>query len=185
MTIDPIWTPETQQRVFRRLLSAMARPATLWDLSDIHGSDPSWKAVLATLVDGSVNLSDPHGLLDERSWQFLQAVASSPDKAGYILADGALNATYDPFPGRLESPESGATIILCVSRLGQSGACLACSGPGIEDTQDLLVSGLASQWLDKRLQWNENFPLGVDFILADDRQIAALPRTTRVKRKEA
>ena len=184
MTIDPIWTPETQQRVFRLLLNAMARPATLCDLSDLIGSEPSWKVVLATLVDGSVNLSDPNGLLDDRSWQFLQAVASSPDKAGYILADGASNPKYEPFLGSLEGPEGGATIILYVPRLGESGACLVCSGPGIENTQNLFISGLARQWLEKRLQWNESFPLGVDYILADDQRITALPRTTRVKSKE-
>ncbi len=185
MTIDAIWTPETQQRVFHRLLNAMARPATLWDISDIIGGEPSWKAALATLIDGSVNLSDPNNMLDDRSWKFFQAAAASPDKAGYIVADGTSQPKFEPFSGSLESPENGATIILCVSRLGESGPCLTCSGPGIEDTYDLVLSGLSAQWIEKRGQWNKNFPLGVDFILADDRRIAALPRTTRVKIKEA
>lgn len=181
MTIDSIWTPETQQRVFRRLVNAMARPATLWDLSDLIGNKPSWEAVLSTLVDGSVYLSDPNDLLDDQSWQFFQAGASAPEKAGYILANGASHPKYEPKLGSLESPEDGATLLLCVARLGGSGTLLTCSGPGIKNTHDLCVHGLAPLWLKRRLQWNKGFPLGVDFILADDQSIAALPRTTHVK----
>jgi alpha-D-ribose 1-methylphosphonate 5-triphosphate synthase subunit PhnH len=184
MTIDPIWTPQTQQLVFRRLFNAMARPASLWQLQDLTEEAPAWKAVLATLVDGAVSLSDPDGLLDRHTRQLLQAPDSVPEKAGYILAHATNAPRYEPFTGTLESPETGATCLLQVAHLGESGLCLHCQGPGIKDKQKLLVAGLAAEWLVKRRQWNQSFPLGVDFILADEERITALPRTTQIIQKE-
>jgi alpha-D-ribose 1-methylphosphonate 5-triphosphate synthase subunit PhnH len=184
MTIDPIWTPETQQKVFRRLFNAMARPATIWQLSDLLRTAPAWQAVLATLVDGAVSLSDPCGLLDRHTRHLLQVPDAAPEKAGYIVADAADAPGYEPFTGTLESPETGATCLLRVARLGEGGLCLRCQGPGIEAEQRLFVAGLAAEWLVRRRRWNLSFPLGVDLILADDERVAALPRTTQVFQQE-
>lgn len=183
MTSDPFLSAETQQRVFRRLLTAMARPGMALDFSDLLDSAPVYQAVLATLVDGTVLLSDPNGLLDARCWQFLQAVACAPEKAAYIIADGGSRPDFEPRLGTLESPEFGATIILTVPRLGSGSQCLTCSGPGIEKTQDLCMNGLHPQWLLQRKRWNAYFPLGVDFLFADACRIAALPRTARLAEK--
>ncbi len=181
MTIDPIWSPEIQQRLFRRLFTAMARPGTILDLSDLLNREQAWKAVLATLVDGTVQLSDPNGMLDAPSWRLMQAVACSPEKAVYIVAEGASGPDFEPSLGTLDSPEFGSTILITVSRIGGSaGQCLTSRGPGIEHSQDLSVEGLHPQWLSRRKKWNACFPLGVDFLLADHRRIAALPRTTQL-----
>lgn len=183
MTIDPIWSAETQQRVFRRLLTAMARPGISSDLSDLLDSEPACKAVLATLVDGMAPLSDPNQMLDERAWQFLQATACTPEKAAFIIAQGGYEPNFEPALGTLDSPEYGATIILSVARVGGGSQCLSCSGPGIETTQDLYVEGLNLEWLQRRRSWNAYFPLGVDFLMADPCRVAALPRTTCLNEK--
>ncbi len=180
MTIDPIWSPDTQQRVFRRLFNAMASPATIWTLADVLQAEPAWKAVLAVLADGMVALSDPHGMLDDRMRQFSQAVVGSPENAAYIVADGRRGPQFEPALGTLESPEQGATILLIATRLGAEGLCVTCTGPGIETRRRLCVQGLDPQWLERRRRWNKCFPLGVDYLIADDERIAALPRTTRV-----
>lgn len=181
LALDPIWMPDIQQTNFRSMLDAMARPGTCHRLGKTPSDGPAVLAVLATLLDAEVSLADPHKLLREDDWPMLQAVRVATELADYLVCDGGRIPDITPKIGTLSSPEQSATLILVVRALGRGDTLLNLSGPGIEHTCSQRISGLNRQWLDIREDWICAFPLGVDLILADETQIVALPRTTRVE----
>lgn len=182
-----VWQPFVQQRVFRRLMEAFAYPGRIEEIAAANEPVDALTAVLATLLDGEVSLADPEGLVAGEYWPRLEAKAAAPEKADFILAQGARAVSIEPRLGSLESPERSATLILRVAALGQ-GAAYGLSGPGVNGEDDsraseLRVTGLDPAWLAAREGWVSAFPLGVDFILVDDGRAAALPRTTRIAMK--
>jgi len=96
-----------------------------------------------------------------------------------VTATGAPN--FEQKLGTVPSPENSAAIVLLVDKLGEGEHEFKLSGPGIKDSEVLSIKGLHLDWLSNRKNWNRSFPLGVDFILLDDKNIAALPRTTKME----
>lgn len=182
LAIDPVWQADTQQAHFRLLLDAMAYPGRCANLKTLP-TDGGLVAltVLSTLLDAEVSLADPHALLKDDAWKMLQTNSAATDEADYILCAGSQFINFSPKLGSLKSPEQSATLILVVDKLGAGDLKLDLSGPGIQANQILSVTGLTAQWLALREECNVSFPLGVDLILIDDSQIAALPRTTKVE----
>jgi len=178
---DPIWLPEAQQRHFRLLLDAMARPGTCHAISNKPEEGPLVLSVLASLLDAEVSLADPHRLLRSDDWPKLQAASVAVEQADYVVCSGARVPDFTPSLGTLTEPERSATLILVVGQLGRGTSRLTLSGPGIANTATLQIDGLEPQWLDMREDWVSSFPLGVDLILLDEHQVTALPRTTKVE----
>lgn len=181
LTFDPIWQPETQQTHFRLLLEAMSRPGTTQKLSITPKSGPTALAVLATLLDGAVSLADPHGVLSEQDWAMLQTQQKPVEEAEYLLCNGAIAPDFTPRLGTLESPEQSATIILTVESLTHGDTQLKLSGAGIAQTTECSLQGLHPEWINSREEWGYSFPLGIDFILVDQNEVMALPRTSKVE----
>ncbi|MDR2216471.1 MAG: phosphonate C-P lyase system protein PhnH [Nevskiaceae bacterium] len=181
MKIETIWQPETQQRVFRELVEAFSHPGDVRDLEPHVAESNAQRAVLAALMDGEVTLADPHQRISEQDWPLLQARREISEKASYVAASGSQPPDFQPALGSLESPESGAAILLEVEVIGQGQLCLQLSGPGVDGERALHLSGLHEDWLERRAEWVESFPLGVDLLLSDARRIVALPRTTRIR----
>nr|MBF0223586.1 phosphonate C-P lyase system protein PhnH [Desulfobulbaceae bacterium] len=111
MEIDAIWQPANQQRIFRALMEAMARPGSLYDVRPWLGEATAWRGVLASLLDGRTSLADCHGLLDRHDWPMLQASEEQPATADYLLCQGSRLATMKAKVGTLTSPDQSATII--------------------------------------------------------------------------
>ena len=172
------WEPWTQQQVFRQLLDAFSYPGRIAFLPDRKTSS-ALSLVLAALVDHAVSLADPQDLLDTDHWRRLGAQRQAAEQAHFVVARGDLAPAFVPAIGTLESPEQGATILLQVAHLGK-GVPLQLSGPGIDGSAHLLVTGLHGEWLQQHAAWNTAFPLGVDLVLFDTTGVAALPRTTRI-----
>jgi alpha-D-ribose 1-methylphosphonate 5-triphosphate synthase subunit PhnH len=181
LSLDPIWMPDTQQGHFRLLLDAMARPGTCHTLTTVPKEGHSVLAVLTTLLDAEVSLADPHALLRSDDWPMLQTKSATVEQADYVLCDGSRAPNFTPKLGTLPSPEQSATLILVVGELGQGDTHLKLTGPGIANTESLMINGLDTQWLTLREDWVCSFPLGVDLVLVDGGQLAALPRTTKVE----
>ena len=181
LNIDPIWMPDTQQSHFRLLLDAMARPGKCHTLTAVPEDGRSILAVLTTLLDAEVSLADPHTLLRSDDWPMLQTKAAVVEQADYVVCAGSRAPNFTPKLGTLPGPEVSATLILLVDALGEGDTRLKLTGPGIAETGYLLMKGLDKQWLTMREDWVCSFPLGVDFILVDGSQFAALPRTTKVE----
>lgn len=174
-----VWQPFAQQRVFRRLMEAFSYPGRVVEITEANEAADALTAVLATLLDSEVSLADPEGLVSQEDWPRLEARAAKPEQADFILAQGARALGIEPRLGSLESPERSATLILRVAALGQ-GAGYGLSGPGVNGSHALHLSGLDPAWLAARATWNSAFPTGVDLLLVDATRIAALPRTTRI-----
>lgn len=184
MATDDLWLPPMQQLLFRDLLHVFSYPG---QVRASHAAEPmTWLALLAALLDGEVGLADPHGMIPDGQWPMLEALPTPPERAAFIVADGGRAPDFEPRLGSLESPETGATLLLRVAALGQApGAVpLSLSGPGVRDRTGLAVTGLHPGWLEARAGWVAAFPLGVDLLLCDACRFAALPRTTEVQRRD-
>jgi len=180
LTALSIWQAHTQQRLFRRLLEAFAYPGRLLDAAD--SGTTARLAILATLLDGEVDLADPHGLIAPEDGLRLMTSAAAPEQARFVVADAARAPDFTPTQGSLESPEFGATLLLEVEQLG-TGSPLLLTGPGIAAQTRLAVQGLHPEWIARRADWVSAYPLGVDIILCDATHFAALPRTTQIIRE--
>jgi alpha-D-ribose 1-methylphosphonate 5-triphosphate synthase subunit PhnH len=178
--LSGIWAPAVQQRNFRKILGCMARPGTIGCLEGMADGEGGHLALLAVLLDHSVTLADPCNWLTVLERSRLEAPPTDPEKAQYILVPAEQAVSFEPSLGTLASPEFGATIILVGGRIGQGNLRFRLKGPGIAGTTELALAGFAPDWFIRRHVWVQRFPLGVDFILADETRIAALPRTTNI-----
>ncbi|EEA00996.1 phosphonate C-P lyase system protein PhnH [Burkholderia sp. H160] len=171
------WTPLVQQRAFRRILDAFSYPGRICELETQAAH--VLPLMLATLADPATTLADPCGLVGAADRQRLGAKSASADLAQFVVMPGSQLPAVEPASGTLDSPESGATLVLVADEIKQGGG-LVLSGPGIQGSVSLQVSGVDPQWWKLRKQWNSGFPLGVDVVLLDERSVVALPRTIKI-----
>jgi alpha-D-ribose 1-methylphosphonate 5-triphosphate synthase subunit PhnH len=82
--------------------------------------------------------------------------------------------------GSDEEPHRSATVVLGV-RGFKAGRRLRLSGPGIRDPRLFEVDGLGEDIVAARVALTERFPRGVDLILTAGRELAAIPRTTKLE----
>ena len=181
LKLDAIWSPDNQQNYFRLLLDAMAHPGQCYSITVIPDEGPAALVVLSTLLDNEVTLSDPHAILCSNDWSMLQVKEALAEQADYIVCDGKQSPIFLPKLGTLPCPEQSATLVLIVKELGSGDLQLHLEGPGIDGNRNLMISGLNSDWLERREDWVSSFPLGVDLIIVDNKQLAAIPRTTKVE----
>jgi alpha-D-ribose 1-methylphosphonate 5-triphosphate synthase subunit PhnH len=178
------WMPDAQQQAFRAVLDGFARPGTL-----VPAQQPSAVLMfLSAVLDESVSLADPSGLLGTDARRLLLAPTAPEAQARFVLLDGRkpVEVGFQPALGTLESPELGATLVLTVDALSDSPSAedaavrLQLQGPGVPGTRVLAVTGLHSDWLARRAAWVGAYPMGLDIVLAAPDQLVALPRTTRI-----
>lgn len=181
MKVERIWQAALQQRVFRELVEAFSRPGDIRDLGACVDGAAAQRAVLATLMDGEMTLADPHGQIAAADWPLLQATPEVAESARYVAADGRRAPDFQPMLGSLESPEFGATVLVEIDRVGEGALSLELSGPGVDGRRTLCLAGLHPDWLARRADWVDGFPLGIDLLLSDARRLVALPRTTRIR----
>lgn len=195
------------QQVYRRLVETTARPGTIAELEPIAASFDIPVAInrtvlllALTLLDGEVTFAvasrravqDAHSIarltyarrveIDEAAFVFVLAGDEERSAAEHEATEAIVAAGT----GTLVDPHLGATIIIEVSSLAvpkTSGVDrLVLDGPGIDGEAQIEVAG-ASAWIDARNAACSEYPLGVDLYLVDTaHRVAALPRTTRVRR---
>lgn len=176
------------QRVFRRLLDAMAHPGRIVELDvDLPATSPLQPAAFAVLL----------ALADFETPLWLSPGAASPDTLAAIrfhcgapvVADPsraafAVAAKADERPqldtldlGSDAYPERAATLIVQVDALG-TGREVALRGPGIDGTARLAVDGLDGDFWSERKPLEILFPRGLDLVLVHDRAVVTIPRST-------
>lgn len=177
------WMPDAQQQAFRAVLDGFARPGTLVPAQQRNAV----LMFLSAVLDESVSLADPSGLVGTDARRLLLAPTAPAAQARFVLLDGRkpAEAGFQPALGTLESPELGATLVLSVDALGgepsaADAVVLQLQGPGVPGTRVLAVTGLHPDWLARRTTWVAAYPMGVDIVLAAPDALVALPRTTRV-----
>ncbi|MDX3904893.1 MAG: phosphonate C-P lyase system protein PhnH [Pigmentiphaga sp.] len=171
------WQPAAQQAAFRQVLAAFSYPGRI--VSFDTGAADALPLLLATLIDGSVSMADPHGLVAADDRRRLGARPATPETAQFVVAEGSRAPDFAPALGSLDNPEQGATLLLAANGLG-SGYRLSLEGPGIAAPATLAVQGIEPVWWQERAAWNAGFPLGVDLVVLAGRSAVALPRTTRI-----
>lgn len=178
------------QSVFRAALRALATPGRIQAVEPRSGVpaglSPAMTALLLALVDVDTPVWLPQGV-DAAVKGFLRFHCACP------LVDDPAQARFVAVPAGFQAPalsscnagdpaypDLSCTLLIEVASLDK-GQPVTLSGPGIEHTQSLPVTGLdAAFWT----QWRENhrrFPLGVDVLLTQGVQVCGLPRTTRVE----
>ncbi|MBW4475089.1 MAG: phosphonate C-P lyase system protein PhnH [Stenomitos rutilans HA7619-LM2] len=183
ITVDAIWQAETQQKIFHALLNCMSLPGEIADLSHYLGKSSALVGVLATLLDGTVSLSDEDGLISKNDRHLLQASTAPSAIANFVIKDATKPPQdgFSPNLGELPNPEKGATLILQGETLGIGDLSLQLTGPGVNGARQTSIMGFHSEWFMYRQQWVENFPLGVDLCLVTSAQIMAIPRSIKIQ----
>jgi len=190
---DPVWASQT---VFRALMDAMARPGTEHALPDVTVPpaplSASASALIATLADADTPVWLDAALTKSsavKDWIVFHTgapvVSHASDAAFAIVAAPQNLSALNGFSlGTQEFPDRSTTVILQVSTLSD-GVPLALEGPGIKDQTSLAPAPMPQHF---EAQWQANraaFPRGIDLILAAPDCVAALPRSTRLVRREA
>jgi alpha-D-ribose 1-methylphosphonate 5-triphosphate synthase subunit PhnH len=175
------------QVCFRAVLEATSRPGLIVTVgATLHPPEPLHRAtaaVLLTLVDGGTPLWLTPALAASWDWVAFHcgAVAGPRNTAPFACAEtGAMPALIGLHQGTDLEPEQSSTLVLQVTALGE-GATYVLSGPGIEATTVLRVTGLPDDFL---VQWAANgaaYPCGIDLVLCAGDRLCALPRTCRVE----
>lgn len=190
---DPVGASQT---VFRALMDAMARPGSVHALPVVTAPPAplttSAAALIATLADADTPVwLDPalSRIPEVREWIVFHTgatVVETPSVAAFavVAAPQNLSALNGFSLGSQEFPDRSTTIILQVLTLSE-GTLFVLEGPGIKDRATLAPAPMPQHFVE---QWQSNraaFPRGVDLVLAGPDCVAALPRSTRLVRREA
>lgn len=178
--LPAIWHQPAQTLIHRHLIQAFAQPGTIQDLTDCLDEAPAYLGVLATLADRATSLADPYNFLSVYDRSLLGATDEAIEAAAFVLASGSSTVPvgFTLRTGTLVTPEFGASLLLCVDGFDK-GLTLDLAGPGIDGRSTLDLMGCDPSWLVLRAQLCA-FPLGIDIIFCCGKQIAAVPRSTRV-----
>ncbi|GAA0370308.1 phosphonate C-P lyase system protein PhnH [Bacillus horti] len=193
------------QYIFRKLLDCAARPGTIHNLYNSikmldHQADlpPAIAGIAYTLLDREVTfcVSGAKQQLVEQSLQWKTfSKPSELEQADFVFV---LETELDEQEvgvimqqvngGTLIDPHTSTTMVLLVQELSSSTGeayGLRLRGPGIQESTSCSVTGLNWKWMEERAIRNQEFPLGIDMILATaEGDVMVLPRTTSVERED-
>lgn len=187
---------ETESReAFQALMWALSYPGRLFPLppmspSPLHDEIPDplqpFITIAHTLLDLEVSYFTPIAALDQLL-AHTSARAVKADRADYhfypylnFLDDEEhLEFVEQAKTGDMLYPDQSATLVIAcrLNPAGGNGQQLRLTGPGIQTANELTVAGIPPHFWTLRAEMI-HYPLGVDIIFVDGRQVAGLPRTT-------
>jgi len=191
--IDPVGA---SQIVFRALMDAMARPGSVQPLPAMTAPPvpltASAAALIAMLADADTPVWLDPALTKTpavKDWIVFHTgapvtVHQSDAAFALVASPQSLSALNGFSLGTQEFPDRSTTMILQVLTLSK-GALLQLEGPGIKSQTSLAPDPMPHHF---EAQWQANraaFPRGIDLILAGPDCVAAMPRSTRLVRREA
>jgi alpha-D-ribose 1-methylphosphonate 5-triphosphate synthase subunit PhnH len=177
------------QSTFRSVMNAMAHPGSVHEVTGLVSAPPPLMcgsaAVALTLFDHDTPI-----WLDQRmsacpevaNWLKFHSgapVVTKPSLSSFaVIADGGGLPDLDGFAlGTGEYPDRSTTLILQVESLTR-GCAYELRGPGINGAVTLRAA--IEPDLFERLGVNAVlFPRGLDVVLVSNKEIVAIPRTTR------
>jgi alpha-D-ribose 1-methylphosphonate 5-triphosphate synthase subunit PhnH len=183
---------ESQQH-FRALLDATARPGTLIRFSDAKVSPPPTLNKASALVGLALLDADASFYTsNESSSHYLQtnthSVCTDAEDADFLFLYGqrGTEEAQRAKIGTARYPEGGATLIIDIDRidgeLGIGAMALVLKGPGIDGERTVYTWGLPAELLVLRMEKNDEFPAGIDWVLSDvEGVVCCLPRTTQIR----
>ncbi len=180
------------QQVFRAALDAFAHPGRIVDVGGLDEAPsplyPASSSLCLALVDFETPLwLDDRARASEAAVAYLRfhcgcPLVEDPAEAKFaLITDPASRPALDHFQlGTDTHPEDAATVILQARELNTDNP-VKLSGPGIERSALLGVSGLDAGFWPERFALRELFPRGIDLVFAEAARIAAVPRSTQVE----
>jgi alpha-D-ribose 1-methylphosphonate 5-triphosphate synthase subunit PhnH len=170
--------------LFRVLLQAMSRPGKIYELPQHEVEQQSAVTLLGCVLDNEVSLAVLDDTeLESELLRYTNSIKALPESADYIVAaHGTTCGWLTGFKrGTLEYPDVGATVVYLVEALHADGNEISLSGPGINGTKFLTISGFDMRELDRLREVNIEYPLGLDVMFIDrDNRIACIPRSTKI-----
>lgn len=177
------------QKVFRRLLEAMANPGRRCSIrlqsEKLFGDAPAMLAVAMTLLDASVSFCAPENpTLTEQILLLTHAKPVSPEEADYLFV-----SSVDQLPaiienakeGTLENPHASATIVF-QSPSGQTGQKILLSGPGVDGQLITTLPNVLAEAVRLRDEQDYEYPQGIDYIfLLPESELLCIPRLVRME----
>ncbi|NRG16952.1 phosphonate C-P lyase system protein PhnH [Rhizobiales bacterium] len=190
---DPV---HDSQATFRTVMNALARPGQpqKLDTGDFKAPAPlsnTAAAIALSLVDYDTPVwldSALAGSSEVR--QFLRFHTGCPITADRGEASFALISDAERMPplasfnqGTLEYPDRSTTIIAMVDRLTGPKA-VTLSGPGLKTPAGFGANPLPLSFWAELATIHAQFPRGVDMLFVTKKQVAGLPRSTRIETKD-
>jgi alpha-D-ribose 1-methylphosphonate 5-triphosphate synthase subunit PhnH len=173
------------QSSFRAMLHAMSHPGRIVELPDVPQAPaplgPAMGALALALCDADTPLwHDGWAAVTDWLRFHTGAPLTEAHAARFLLASGAPPALAGLALGSDEAPQDGATLLLQVTALEPVDGWRL-SGPGIETSTSLRVSGAPPGFVAERAALAALFPRGLDIMLCAGRHIVGLPRTTNIR----
>lgn len=183
------------QEHFRTLMDAFSRPGTLHSLKTVEVNLPEGLYPAAAYVALSLMNTDVTCAVHLPNEKEVKAYLSINTNVGFepvgeanfLLTSGdadsqLIDSVYEGDPGY---PETSGFVILQVAQLSNEeingGIGISLSGPGIQTTQPLYITGITSEVLAAIQFKNSEYPLGVEIILcANDGMISVIPRSSKI-----
>lgn len=177
------------QAVFRSALTALSRPGLWSSLPCLPPAPAPLSPAAGALVLALADMDTPLWLdpvlstPDVTGWIRFHTgapIVSLPEQAMFaIIGDAAALTAIDRFAlGTAEAPDTAATLIVQVPPQDEASSPRTLSGPGIDGTVPLAVTGLPDAFWDSRSAFAPLFPMGVDVLLTTSGAVCGLPRTT-------
>lgn len=183
------------QKVFRRLLEAIANPGEIKNIRQESGKFEGNYAVLLAL--GCTLLDNEEKMYVEKNSNLLSELHSLTlcredelKMADYVFLSSEMN--YGSLEqifrnvkhGTYADPQESATVILlCESIQGEESMIMA--GPGIKGEKRISVYPYIKKVITLYGRMNIEYPLGVDMVFADkEGNLLGIPRLVKVKEQE-
>ncbi len=184
------------QDVYRSLLDCMARPGKIRRINPADcGLNRSFnnyvQGLAITLLDQEVvfHIFEDISSFSGQLRTYTQSRPGSMENCDYFIVDGEKNFDIHRLKrGSLKFPDESATVICQAKELisaatTKSGVIkIQLQGPGIQSRQTLYVDGLNKEMMNPWRDCNDEFPLGLDWILVDSSgKLSCIPRSTELE----
>ncbi|MCT8974815.1 phosphonate C-P lyase system protein PhnH [Microbaculum marinisediminis] len=180
------------QAVFRRVMSAMASPGKVVELTAKTAPPPPLSraagALALTLFDHETpvwldrDLAAAQAVSDWLRFHTGAPITQVPDEAAFALvSDPARMPALSAFgQGTADYPDRSTTLIVAVETLKDQNL-ITLRGPGIATTATLAPGPLPVGFADQLRANHAQFPRGVDLVFVCGDTLSALPRSTRTE----
>jgi alpha-D-ribose 1-methylphosphonate 5-triphosphate synthase subunit PhnH len=180
-------------RAFRLMLDAMAHPGRIILMPALVDVPPPLLPTAATICLALCDYDTPLWLdeayrtasvLDYLRFHSGAPIVEEISAASFLLCDApsAPAALAKANCGTAEYPDASATLIVQLSTF-LSDEYLTLKGPGIDGTRAFSTCGLAPRFWDLMTDNHALFPLGSDVFFVTPDEIAALPRSTQIRKE--